>query len=85
MLLVAALSGGVATGGASVQGQDGGAREATIAVNGIRLHYRIVGSGPPLLMLHGFTGIGADWAPYLPSLAKTAASRCAQSRDYRRC
>lgn len=35
----------------------------TVAVNGIELHYRIVGDGDgePLLLLHGFTGCADDW------------------------
>jgi pimeloyl-ACP methyl ester carboxylesterase len=33
----------------------------TVEINGIELHYEIVGEGEPLLWLHGFTGSGADW------------------------
>jgi pimeloyl-ACP methyl ester carboxylesterase len=33
----------------------------TADVNGIQLFYRDSGSGPPLLLLHGFTGSGDDW------------------------
>lgn len=32
-----------------------------IDVNGFQLHYEDRGSGDPLLLLHGGTGIGADW------------------------
>lgn len=32
-----------------------------IAVNGFELHYEVRGSGEPLLLLHGGTGIGSDW------------------------
>ena len=32
-----------------------------IDVNGFRLHYETRGDGAPLLLLHGGTGIGADW------------------------
>jgi pimeloyl-ACP methyl ester carboxylesterase len=32
-----------------------------IDVNGFQLHYEDRGEGPPLLLLHGGTGIGADW------------------------
>lgn len=38
-------------------------REATASVDGYKLHYRIGGSGPHLLMLHGFTLTGQQWAP----------------------
>ncbi len=34
----------------------------TIRVNDIDMHCEIRGEGPPLLLLHGFTGAGADWA-----------------------
>jgi pimeloyl-ACP methyl ester carboxylesterase len=33
-----------------------------IDVNGFQLHYEERGSGEPLLLLHGGTGIGGDWA-----------------------
>jgi len=29
----------------------------------VPLHYHVQGDGEPLLMLHGFSGTGADWAP----------------------
>jgi len=32
-----------------------------IDVNGIELHYQVIGEGEPLLWLHGFFGTGADW------------------------
>jgi pimeloyl-ACP methyl ester carboxylesterase len=32
-----------------------------VALNGIELHYEIVGEGEPLLWLHGFLGCGDDW------------------------
>ena len=32
-----------------------------VGINGIDLHYEIVGDGEPLLCLHGFMGCGADW------------------------
>ncbi len=36
-----------------------------IAVNGIRLNVQRAGEGPPLVLLHGFTGSAATWAPHL--------------------
>lgn len=69
--LTVALLSGVALQAALTQSPDVVMREATVPVNGIRLHYRVGGSGPPLLLLHGFTGIGADWAPFIPALART--------------
>jgi len=38
-------------------------------VNGIGLNVETTGDGPPLLLLHGFTGSGATWTPHLPALA----------------
>jgi pimeloyl-ACP methyl ester carboxylesterase len=37
------------------------ARAATIDVNGFQMYYEERGEGEPLLLLHGGTGIGADW------------------------
>ena len=42
----------------------------TAAVNGIELHYRTVGAGPPLLLLHGFGWSGEEWDRFIPLLAK---------------
>jgi len=33
----------------------------TISVNGIEMYYEIRGDGEPLVLLHGATGIGANW------------------------
>ncbi|MDH3458163.1 MAG: alpha/beta hydrolase [Gemmatimonadota bacterium] len=37
-------------------------------VNGVRLHYRIVGEGEPMLLVHGFTNVGQVWNPFLDPL-----------------
>jgi len=34
----------------------------TEAVNGIEMYFETRGVGEPLVLLHGFTGSGADWA-----------------------
>lgn len=39
-------------------------------INGIRLHYRVVGTGPALLLIHGFTWTGEWWDPLLPAIAR---------------
>ena len=39
-------------------------------VNGIRMHYQILGNGEPLLLLHGFGACGADWADIADALAR---------------
>src|SRR2546425_5902933 len=43
---------------------------ARLAVNGVRLEVRSTGTGPPVILLHGFTGRGASWSAQLPSLAR---------------
>jgi pimeloyl-ACP methyl ester carboxylesterase len=40
-----------------------------ISVNGITLHAALAGAGPPLLLLHGFTGSAATWRPLAERLA----------------
>lgn len=39
-------------------------------LNGVRLHYAIDGSGPPLVLIAGMLSDGASWAPILPELAR---------------
>lgn len=36
----------------------------TLQTSGIELHYEVRGEGPPVLLLHGFFGAGADWGPF---------------------
>lgn len=38
-----------------------------VAVNGMDLHYDVVGDGEPLVWLHGFMGCGADWRFVFPA------------------
>jgi len=38
-------------------------------INDITLHVEQSGAGRPLLLLHGFTGSAATWAPFLKRLA----------------
>ena len=40
-----------------------------VEVNGIRLHFRESGSGPALLLIHGFSLTGAFWDSFIPFLA----------------
>jgi len=44
--------------------------EATVQVEGLPIYYRTGGSGPPLLLLHGFTVTGRMWDPFLDELGK---------------
>lgn len=46
------------------QSQKAEFRDATSKVDSYKLHYRIAGSGPILLMLHGMTLTGEQWAPF---------------------
>jgi 2-succinyl-6-hydroxy-2,4-cyclohexadiene-1-carboxylate synthase len=39
-----------------------------IHIDGASYQVRIGGGGPPLLLIHGFTGRGSDWVPCLPAL-----------------
>lgn len=48
-----------------------GFRSRTAEVNGTRIHYRIGGSGPAVVLLHGYAETGHMWNPVMPLLAKT--------------
>jgi pimeloyl-ACP methyl ester carboxylesterase len=39
-------------------------------VDGIKLHYLIVGHGPTLILLHGYTQTSLMWRPIMPRLAE---------------
>lgn len=40
-------------------------------VDGAGYEVRTAGTGPAVLLLHGFTGRGADWRPFLPDIHAT--------------
>ena len=42
-----------------------------VRVDGIDFHVEDHGSGPPLVLLHGFAGSSASWAPVIHDLAET--------------
>ncbi|MBW2190361.1 MAG: alpha/beta fold hydrolase [Deltaproteobacteria bacterium] len=42
-----------------------------ITVNNLRIHYTEAGSGPPILLLHGFPTSSHLWRNVMPGLAKT--------------
>lgn len=39
-------------------------------IHGLNYHVEVVGEGTPLVLLHGFSGSGADWASFVPALAE---------------
>lgn len=55
---------------------------AYISANGVRLHVRMKGEGPPLLLLHGFPQTGAMWHTVAPALAETHAVVVPDLRGY---
>lgn len=40
----------------------------TVRLNGMEMYYETCGEGEPLVLLHGFTGTGRSWAPFIDSL-----------------
>lgn len=45
-----------------------GVSEKSAEVNGVRLNYKIGGSGPPVLLLHGYAETSHMWLPLMPQL-----------------
>jgi pimeloyl-ACP methyl ester carboxylesterase len=43
---------------------------STLARDGVRIHYEVAGSGPALLLTHGFTGSSEDFAKNVAALAR---------------
>ncbi|WP_225731152.1 MULTISPECIES: alpha/beta fold hydrolase [unclassified Nocardia] len=54
------------------------------SVNGIRVHYRISGSGPALVLLHGWPQTGLCWHRIAPDLAATHTVIAPDLRGYGR-
>lgn len=43
---------------------------SSLVVDGLRYALQTGGDGPPILLLHGFTGRGSDWARFLPAFRR---------------
>ena len=43
--------------------------ETSATVNGVRINYKIAGSGPAVLLLHGYAQTSHMWLPLMPQLA----------------
>lgn len=74
MLAAVLLAGAVAPdaflrGWFAVQRWQAGARVAHVDVDDHRIAYLEAGSGPPLVLLHGFTGMKENWLPLMAELA----------------
>jgi haloacetate dehalogenase len=54
----------------------------TMHVDGIDIAYVMGGSGPPLLLLHGYPQCKAEWARVAPQLAQHFTVVCADLRGY---
>ena len=59
-----------------------GFRRGRIAVDGIEINHVIGGSGPPVLLLHGFPQCLSMWAKVAPVLAQRFTVVCADLRGY---
>jgi pimeloyl-ACP methyl ester carboxylesterase len=49
---------------------DGGIASRMLEVQGAKLHYRIAGEGPALILLHGYAETSLMWEPIMPLLAE---------------
>src|SRR5256885_12550150 len=51
------------------QAEDQKFKETIADVNGVRINYKIVGSGPAVVLLHGYAQTSHMWLPLMPLLA----------------
>lgn len=56
-------------GTARLAAQSSTVEDKYVAANGIRLHYLSAGSGPAVILLHGFAESSHMWLPLMPKLA----------------
>ncbi len=66
----ATLGAALATGPALAQALPDGFSDRFADVNGTQLHYRIGGTGSPVVLLHGYAQTGHMWTPIMPKLAQ---------------
>ncbi|WP_214104007.1 alpha/beta fold hydrolase [Acrocarpospora catenulata] len=71
-VLLALFSTGAAasTGGKDKKNQTPALTHGKVAVDGGYLHYVRAGSGPPLVLLHGWLGTWVTWQKVIPGLAR---------------
>ena len=55
---------------------------ARALVNGIHLHYEVVGQGTPLVFVHEFAGDGASWRPQVQAFARRYRTITFNARGY---
>ena len=67
-LIAAALGFTLALGGSAQAAAP--VKDTTAQVNGIKLHYRVAGSGSAIVLLHGYAETGHMWDPVIADLAK---------------
>jgi pimeloyl-ACP methyl ester carboxylesterase len=48
-----------------------GIKETSASVNGVRISYKTAGSGPVVVLLHGYTQTSHMWLPLIPKLSAT--------------
>ncbi|MDO9457341.1 alpha/beta fold hydrolase [Nocardioides sp.] len=61
-----------------------GFESGDVDVDGVRIHARVGGSGPPVLLLHGYPQTSAMWHEVAPALAETHTVVAADLRGYGR-
>ena len=59
-----------------------GFKSGKVATSGAEIHFVTVGSGPPLLLLHGYPQTHIMWRHVTPHLAKTHTVVAADLRGY---
>ena len=50
--------------------------------NGVKIHYAVLGNGPPVVMIHGFPDFWFSWRHQMPALAKRFTVAAVDLRGY---